>query len=127
MGKHLQIRVSAATFRPEDIKKAWPALHAIAWPDPPPADTPAGPLFATRGVLELVEALDNGRRFHSWPKELVELTRDGIDTCLALKDRLEQALADWKPAEANTLSDELEERLAELDKSVPREFYVEGK
>ena len=34
MGKLLQIRVSAWTYREEDVVRAWPALTALAWPRP---------------------------------------------------------------------------------------------
>ena len=54
MGKLLQIRVSAWTYREEDVVRAWPALTALAWPRPQYPDE-------KRGVLELVTALENGR------------------------------------------------------------------
>lgn len=51
MGKLLQIRVSAWTYREEDVVRAWPALAALAWPRPQyPGEK--------RGVLELVTALE---------------------------------------------------------------------
>lgn len=53
MGKLLQIRVSAWTYREEDVVRAWPALTALAWPRPQYPDE-------KRGVLELVTALENG-------------------------------------------------------------------
>ena len=55
MGKLLQIRVSAWTYREEDVVRAWPALTALAWPRPQYPDE-------KRGVLELVTALENGLR-----------------------------------------------------------------
>ena len=54
MGKLLQIRVSAWTYREEDVVRAWPALTALAWPRPQYPDE-------KRGVLELVTALEIGR------------------------------------------------------------------
>jgi hypothetical protein len=35
---------------------------------------------------------------------------------------MRKALADWDPRRANTLSDELEEALFELEKEAPREL-----
>ena len=60
MGKLLQIRVSAWTYREEDVVRAWPALTALAWPRPQYPDE-------KRGVLELVTALENGLSFEDWP------------------------------------------------------------
>jgi ABC-type transporter Mla subunit MlaD len=37
-----------------------------------------------------------------------------------LKGSLEQALADWNPSRANSLSDELEEALDELERKAPK-------
>jgi len=60
MGKVLQVRVWASTYRDEDVEKAWPLLVALAWPEPfvrPVAGQVLGPADR-RGVLELV--LNNG-------------------------------------------------------------------
>jgi predicted nucleic acid-binding Zn-ribbon protein len=42
-----------------------------------------------------------------------------IQQAKRLKRQLEQALADWNPQKANTLSDKLEELLDELEKETP--------
>jgi hypothetical protein len=42
--------------------------------------------------------------------------QSGADQAKRLKKELEQALADWNPQKANTLSDQLEETLTELEK-----------
>lgn len=65
MGKLLQIRVSAWTYREEDVVRAWPALTALAWPRPQYPDE-------KRGVLELVTALENGLSFEDWPQAVAE-------------------------------------------------------
>ena len=44
MGKLLQIRVSAWTYREEDVVRAWPALTALAWPRPQYPDEKRGVL-----------------------------------------------------------------------------------
>ena len=85
MGNLLQIRVSAWTYREEDVVRAWPALTALAWPRPQYPDE-------KRGVLELVTALENGLSFEDWPQAVAEGLREGIGirsrSCLGLADRL---------------------------------------
>jgi len=112
MGKILQIRVMASTYDPEDMDKAWPRLVALCRPDYP---YPKGPKTRPTGVLELVQTLDDRCRFGDWEERAKDALRPGIDAALAVKARLEQALGDWRPTEANHLSDELEEALAALE------------
>ena len=100
MGKLLQIRVSAWTYREEDVVRAWPALTALAWPRPQYPDE-------KRGVLELVTALENGLSFEDWPQA-------------AVKKDLEEALFQWEPRKANELSETLEEELATLNERAPK-------
>ena len=104
MGKLLQIRVSAWTYREEDVVRAWPALTALAWPRPQYPDE-------KRGVLELVTALENGLSFEDWPQAVAEGLRE--------KD-LEEALFQWEPRKANELSETLEEELATLNERAPK-------
>lgn len=78
MGKLLQIRVSAWTYREEDVVRAWPALTALAWPRPQYPDE-------KRGVLELVTALENGLSFEDWPQAVAEGLREGIGRAAAVK------------------------------------------
>ena len=101
MGKLLQIRVSAWTYREEDVVRAWPALTALAWPRPQYPDE-------KRGVLELVTALENGLSFEDWPQ------------AVAVKKDLEEALFQWEPRKANELSETLEEELATLNERAPK-------
>ncbi len=114
MGKFLQIRVSAATWNPEDLEKAWPRLTKLAWPE----DTPAEPGGAPRGVLELVDRLRDMARFEDLPAEIAPVVRERLPELAQGRVNLAQALADWKPAEANELSVALEEGLAALDKAL---------
>lgn len=115
MGKYLQIRVKAETYCSEDVEKGWPCLWALAWPEPYGAQTLPLPNLP-RGVLELVQALDDQRRFSSWSSELVKGLGAGIGAAISFKEQLEQALADWNPREANILSDKLEDALAGLER-----------
>ena len=113
MGKLLQIRVSAWTYREEDVVRAWPALAALAWPRPQyPGEK--------RGVLELVTALENGLSFEGWPKAVADGLREGIGRAAAVKQELEEALFQWEPRKANGLSETLEEELATLNERAPK-------
>ncbi len=113
MGKLLQIRVSAWTYREEDVSECWPALAHLAWPRPPyPGEK--------RGVLELAGALETELAYAGWDGELKERLASGIERAARLKTQLEQALADWEPREANRLSDSLEDALTELERIAPR-------
>lgn len=113
MGKLLQIRVSAWTYREEDVPEVWPGLAHLAWPRP---------LYPgeKRGVLELAGALETECSFAGWDRDLKERLQPGITLAAQLKAQLEQALADWEPREANRLSDSLEDVLTELERNAPR-------
>ena len=113
MGKLLQIRVSAWTYREEDVPDTWPALASLAWPRPPyPGEK--------RGVLELAGCLETELAYADWDSSLKEKLQDGITQAARLKTQIEQALADWEPREANRLSDCLEDTLTELERKAPK-------
>jgi len=119
MGKVLQIRVMASTYDPRDVERRWPGLCALAWPE---ADMPRGQMRSdgTVGVMELVGILGDEVRFgrvEPAARKALEPLLEGVE---AVKSRLESALADWKPAEANALSDRLEEALDGLEQALPR-------
>ena len=113
MGKLLQIRVSAWTYREDDVVRAWPALAALAWPRPQRPDE-------KRGVLELVDALRDGLSFADWPDNVAASLQEGIGRVATLKSALEEALFQWEPRKANDLSDALEDALAKLNELAPR-------
>jgi hypothetical protein len=119
MGELLQIRVTAWTWRPEDVEETWLGLYTLAWPAPPPP--PSTPPVTTsaptpkRGVLEMVEALDEQSRFGSWSKETEQILESGLKKVLTIKALLEKALGDWNPSLAEKRSNELEDALTELD------------
>ena len=113
MGKILQIRVSAWTYREEDVIGTWPYLSRRAWPQP-------NGLHEKRGVLELVTALENGIAFEEWPVEAAAALKDGIAQVATIKKQLEDALADWKPVEANKYSEHLEDALTTLEEQASK-------
>jgi hypothetical protein len=117
VGKILQIRVSAYTYRPEDVEERYPRLTALAWPEP---DTGAPGPEPKTGLLELVEALSDQARFGGWSKELVADMEPVLAKAKDRKARLEKALADWDAHTADSLSYEIEDALASLEKMAPK-------
>ncbi len=118
MGKVLQVRVWASTYRDEDVEKAWPLLVALVWPEPfvrPVAGDILGPADR-RGVLELVQALDDGLRFAGWDAPVRDALADRVPAIVALRDKLDAALAEWDARAANRITDELEEALDQAEK-----------
>jgi hypothetical protein len=111
MGRLLQIRVSASTFKPEDVERAWPKLVAAAWPQ---GITPAGRI----GVLELVDALSDSFRFGDLPEPVKIEIEPGITRAKYVKHQLEEALGEWNARKANELSDTLEQILDETEKAM---------
>ena len=109
MGRLLQIRVSAETFKPEEVEAAYPTLAKLAWTEPRPQGV-------TRGMLELPEALFENLSLGDWPEATEEALRAGISKAQGIRRKLEAALADWQPKDADRLSYELEDTLAELEK-----------
>lgn len=115
MGKYLQIRVSAGTFDPADVEKNYPRLCRVAWEDN------GRPTFGEPGVFNLVERLEEVVRFGDLDPTVKGLLRDGVQRAFESKMELEAALADWDPRRADKISYELEDRLLELEKSLPRD------
>lgn len=110
MGRLLQVRVSASTFKPADVERAWPALAALAWPQPRAPE-------AAHGVLELPSDLFEALSHGDWPESRKEALRAGIAKAQQLKGKIEAALADWKARDADTLSYQLEDALDELERA----------
>ena len=123
MGKLLFIRVSAVTYREEDVPKAWPALYALAYPDA--GFTIAGknkrslpPSTQNRGVLELAARLDDLFQFG----ELEDAQRKALETGLppvrTAVAALDAALAERNAQTAFQLTDTIEEALDLLENTV---------
>ena len=71
-------------------------------------------------MLELVAALDQARNFAGWKPEVKNALEPDLVRAVALKGDLEEALFNWDPRKANTLSDQLEDLLSDLDAKVPQ-------
>ena len=109
MGKVLQIRVSAVTWDPDRVEEDWPRISRLAFAVPVK--------LADHGVLEMVRALSEGLEFEKWPQERKAALGPGIRKAARIRADIEKALADWEPARANQLSDELEDTLDSLERS----------
>ena len=112
MGTFLQIHVSAETYDPADVEKAWPKLCKIAWP---PSGTPES---GEIDVLRLVDALHDQVRFGDLPDDAKKELKSKAENAAVLKERLEQALGDRDPKAADALSYRIEDALSDLEKSL---------
>jgi hypothetical protein len=113
MGKILQIRVLATTYRPNDVLEQWPRLCALAWPR-------EDELPETRlGVLQLIDALSDQQQFGEWGSELQDKLKTPLQDILILKSSLQTALSNWNAQKANELSFNLEDALDELEQDAP--------
>ena len=118
MGKILQIRVGAWTYNEDEVPAAWPKLSALVWGE---LDS-WGPSGMKHGVTELAEYLVDALRFADIPEETKKQLMPGAQKVAAVLEAMRAALADWDPRRANTLSNELEEALTELEKLAPEEL-----
>lgn len=117
MGKFLQIRVSAWTYDEKAMQAAWPNLASLAWGQWSDSGSPYP--GGKRGVLELTAALADGLAFADWPEAVKQQLSSEIRKTADLKTRLESALADWNPREAESLSNKLEDTLDDLEQLAP--------
>lgn len=114
MGRVLQVRVSASTYNPDDVRKNWPRCHARAWPQGEPVFEPH------QGVLQLIDALEDALRLADWDDYVRDLVSEPVAKLAAMKDELEEALAEWDPRRANRLTDDIEDLLSVLEKQFPK-------
>ena len=110
MGKALQIRVSAVTWDLGLVEKLWPNLFELACTVPSSLCT-----NNKMGVIEMVYRLNDGLQFMKWAKEKQEILGKDIKEATKKVKLIEDALADWNASKANTLSDELEDILNNLE------------
>lgn len=113
MGRILQIRVIASTYRPQDVLQHWPRLCALAWPGE--RDLPESRL----GVLQLVDALSDQQQFGEWSSNTQGKLATLLQKAVRQKSALQNALADWDAQKANELSFNLEDILDEMEQAAP--------
>ena len=116
MGDVLQVRVMVYTPDVSVVEKKWPELSELAWP---PANNYAP---AKRGVLELVDTLVARLRFEDVPKAKVDALLPGVLKARDLATELESALGAWNPSQANKLTVQIENALADLESRAGMKF-----
>lgn len=113
MGKVLQIRVSAQTYAPDAVYKHWPGLSRLAWGQRE---------YAAKtgvGVRELVAKLNDLWKFgNDWPPETQKALGQALPELLELNEKLENALAERQPSDADKLTYALEDGLDGLERSI---------
>lgn len=115
MGKVLQVRVSAATYDPDDVYRQWPELSRLAWGEKQSAD------LKDVGVRQLTAVLEDKWKFgEDWPRDLKNLLERDVVALRELDRRLEDALADRRADVADRITYELEDALAELENLVKK-------
>ncbi len=114
MGKILQIRVTAQTFKKEDVEKQWPKLYAVAWPNAPRGVRQPG------GVSEMVDELEDQFRFGEIAVDVKAELGKALPALMSCKTKMQEALADWDPATADSLSYQLEDLLSDLESDMPK-------
>jgi hypothetical protein len=115
MGKVLQVRVAVTTYDEAEVKMTWPRAYGVGFPD-----ERLTPPSRVRGVMELVDGLTDQARFGDISDEVRRVLDERLPDLQNAKSRVEECLADWKPAEANTWTDTLEDRLDDLERDLPR-------
>ncbi len=114
MGKVLQIRVSAWTYDEEEVVRTWPRLAELVW-----AQLNAwGSAGMRRGVLELAEYASDAVRFSDMPEARKQRLAPWAKAVTARLGEMREALANWKPREANALSEKLEDALTDLERQM---------
>jgi len=123
MGRILQIQVRAWTYDEDEVSVAWPLLTGLVWPQNSDWPIPS----SKHGVMDLVQALPDAIEFGNWtnngadngaatwPKEIKTDIALKVQEISITKKKIENALADWQPVEANRLSDQLEDQLTALE------------
>lgn len=111
MGRVLQIRVMAYTYDPSEVEKQWPRLYKLAFPTTGEAE---------HGVQEMVRSLGEQMRFGDADQTVKSALLAGTEKTEAVLERMDAALGEWNPQDANKLSEELEEALDELEREAKK-------
>ncbi len=121
MGNLLVVRVSSTTFDESDVKKRYPLLFNLAWPEND-SHIPASQRF---GIIELIITLQEALEYALWKDETKHLLQDFIDEISSLQKIFQKHILSWEPKEANTLSFQIEEKLDLLEAFVKKEKILE--
>lgn len=113
MGRVLQIRVIAQTVSVSEVGWSWRRLCLIAFGNIPSDEE------KKQGMLELIDALIDKFQFGDLDIELKNKIEPGLEKVAILREEIADALADWNPGKANSLSNKLEDALDSLENLVP--------
>ncbi|MBZ4684502.1 MAG: hypothetical protein JG774_247 [Desulfomicrobiaceae bacterium] len=117
MGRTLTIRVQASTYSEDEVRRRWPRLWNLAFEEHQPAFP-----CPMRGVLELVQALDDLRHFGRWDagsSDVAAVLQKGVPAAVAARRNLEDALSRWDVHAALAATDAVEDALDLLERQMP--------
>lgn len=118
MGRTLTIRVQACTYSEDEVRRRWPRLWHLAFEEHHPRFP-----CPMRGVLELVQALDDLRQFGRWDArsgDVEEVLHKGIPAVVSARRDLEDALSRWDVRAAVAATDAVEDALDLVERQMPR-------
>ncbi len=114
MGNILYVRVSASTFKEEDVKKYYPCLHALAW-NKEDKYIPASQRY---GLLELIATIKDVLDFTPLDAEIKGIIEKDWPLIVDAKEELNQEILDWQAHKANELTFKIEEMLTQVEKNL---------
>lgn len=115
MGRVLQVRVLAYTYDEQSVRVTWPVLWRWAF-----EETKPGFPHDTKGVLELVRALDEMCRFQDIPAPVRMALEPAMPELATAVESLHRFLSEWNARKANEATDAIEDGLHALERSVPK-------
>ena len=118
MGNVLFIRVSAQTYSENAMRKAWPRLCHIVFPDDGPMKP--GDFGREKTVLDLITSLAEGVRFSLFSKEVLPLLETPSLLLEDLARQLESALGDHDVPRAKQLTNAIELALEKAEDALPK-------
>lgn len=117
MGRNLFIRVSAATYNEDAVRKDWPRLCATVHPGDGPFPVVAS-AQAPFGVMQLLrELVDNGAFLENPVKDALVPFLPRLADLLKM---MEDALGERDVPQAHALTNEIEDTLDEAEKAQPK-------
>ncbi len=123
MARNLFIRVSAVTYDEVAVRKTWPKLCALVWPDDAPGASSVlggAPGTPARGVLELAAAFEDYAGFADMDKAKRAALEPFAQKLSALRAMLEAALGDRAVQRAHDLTNAIEDCLDDAEKNTER-------
>jgi hypothetical protein len=101
----------AYTYDPREVERQWPRLYRLAFPTTGEDE---------HDVRELVGSLADQVRFGDAGDAVRSALEPGIERLEGVRERMEKALSDWNPHQANKYSEDLEEALDELEREAKK-------